>query len=256
MSITDAVVPFHIKDAPILKYACDSLKYIIGVKNIYVIGNENPNIEETFFINEKDILNLISIKEIKKTWDSKNKNISNRTGWLYQQFLKLGAPDYISNLSDTFLISDSDIIFVNNPYDNQETSTFPYAKAYTNEYHAPYREQYARLLKEECSAGFSFINHHMVFNKKYLWLLKNEIEMIHKKRWDLSILDTLDYNESSNFSEYDLYGNWMIKNHKNVCRETHFNIVDYAKIPSVDDLMECKSKNIHIVSSQAYRRQF
>ena len=254
MIIKDAVIPFHVKDAPILKYGCDSLKYIMNVENLYIVGNENPNIDGTIFINENDILNLISLNEIRTLWNSKNKKVSHRAGWLYQQFLKLAAPEYISNLSDNFLISDSDIIFVNNPYEGCGENIFPYAKAYTNEYHTPYREQYFKMLKEECTAGFSFINHQMIFNKKYLMQLKEHIQNLSNKIWYESIMDTLNYDEHSNFSEYDLYGNWMIKNHNDVCSEISINIIDYYKTPCADDLIECKSKDIHIVSSQAWQR--
>lgn len=255
MIIKDVVIPFHVKDAPILKYGCDSLKYIMNVENVYIIGNENPNIEGTVFIHENDISNLITLEQIKSIWNLKNKKVAHRAGWLYQQFLKLAAPEYISNLHDNFLISDSDIIFVNNPYDICEETNFPYARAYTNEYHAPYREHYSRLLKEECTAGFSFINHQMICNTKYLKELKNQIENIHNKIWYEAIMDTLNYDESSNFSEYDLYGNWMIKNQNNVCSNINMSIIDYHYIPTVNDLIECKKNSVHIVSAQAWRRQ-
>lgn len=255
MIIKDVVIPFHVKDAPILKYGCDSLKYIMNVENVYIIGNQNPNIEGTVFIHENDIPNLITLEQIKSIWNLKNEKVAHRAGWLYQQFLKLAAPEYISNLHDNFLISDSDIIFVNNPYQNCEENVFPYAKAYTNEYHPPYREQYFRLLKEESTAGFSFINHQMVCNVNCLKELKNQIKTLHNKVWHEAIMDTLNYDEQSNFSEYDLYGNWMIKNHNNICSNINMSIVDYYHIPTVNDLMECKEKNIHIVSAQAWRRQ-
>jgi hypothetical protein len=254
MNITDAVIPFHIKDAPILKYGCESLKYILNVENIYIVGSENPNIENTTFIHENDINGIIKLEDIKKQWKEKNENVSHRAGWLYQQFLKLGVDDYIPSLSETFLICDADIIFVNNPYTNIQINEFPYARAYTREYHGPYRDQYSRLMKEETNSGFSFINHHMILNKKYVKELKQYIESINSKKWDISIIDTLDWNEHSNFSEYDLYGNWMFKMHNNICCEKEIKIVDIDRVPSVDELMFLKNNQYHIVSSQAYRR--
>ena len=254
MNITDAVIPFHIKDAPILKYGCESLKYILNVENIYIVGSENPNIENTTFIHENDINGIIKLEDIKKQWKEKNENVSHRAGWLYQQFLKLNAEDYITSLNETYLICDADIIFVNNPYENTQEDKFPYAKAHTGEYYPGYREQYLRLMKEETNSGFSFINHHMVLNKKYLKELKQHIESMHSKKWDLSIIDTLDWNEPSNFSEYDLYGNWMFKMYNNICCEKNIKVIDINKIPSIDDLLFFKNNQYHIVSSQAYRR--
>ena len=254
MIIKDAVIPFHVKDALILKYGCDFLKNIINVQNLYIVGNENPNIDGTIFINENDIPNLISLNEIRTLWDSKNEKISYRAGWLYQQFLKLAAPEYILNLHENFLICDSDIIFVNNPYQTCLDDHFPYAKAYSGEYHFPYRDHYSRLMKENAEAGFSFINHQMVYNINCLKQLKSHIEAIHHKPWYEAIIDTLNYNEASNCSEYDLYGNWMFKYFNNISKEIELKIIDINFIPNTQHLEHFKSQGIHIVSAQAYRR--
>lgn len=254
MDITDAIIPFHIKDAPILHNTCHSLKNELNIKNIFIVGNENPNIKDTIFVNENSIKNLLSLNEIKHIWKSKNENISYRAGWIYQQFLKLAASDYISDISNNFLICDADIIFVNNPYKNFTEDFFPYSVAYTNEYHTPYRDQYFRLLREKTSSGFSFINHQMMFCKKYLDELKKHIENTHNMRWDLAIMETLDYSEASNFSEYDLYGNWMYKYFFDKLQKIEMRIIDVHHSPSSEELTYFKNQGMHIVSSQAYKR--
>lgn len=254
MIINDAVIPFHVKDTPILRDGCQGLKYIVGIKNIYIVGSEDPKIEDTIFINENEIKNFCSLKEIKTTWNKNNPNVSYRSGWLFQQFLKLGANEYIPSLSENYLICDSDIIIVNNPYQNIEEGIYAYSKAYCGQYHVPYKEQYKKMMKKEDLAKFSFINHHMIFNKTCVEKLKKYISETNNLNWDQSILNTLNWNEKSNFSEYDLYGNWMYENFSNISKEIQFKIIDIDHKPNSDELIDFKNKGFHIVSSQEYRR--
>jgi hypothetical protein len=254
MILRDAIIPFHKKDEEILKYGCEFLNSTLGIQNIYIVGSENPKINNTIFVNENELINIISLNELRQIWESNNLKVSHRAGWVYQQLLKLGSNEYIPSLHENYLICDSDIIFLNNPYEFINDNHFPYAKAYTGEYHPPYREQYLKLMKEDTNSGFSFINHHMVINKDSLSSLKLHIEQLHSERWDRAIINTLNWNEFSNISEYDLYGNWMMKTNKNNCEEVPMNIIDIYKVPSKEDLFHLKTQNIHIVSAQAYKR--
>jgi hypothetical protein len=254
MILTDAVIPFHPKDKETVKMCCDSLKNVLGVSNIYLISSENPNIENTFFIDEKSILNIISLDTIKTIWNATGSKFSNRAGWIYQQLLKLGANEIIPNLSEDFIVSDSDIIFLNDPYKDVENGIFPYCKAYSGEYNEPYRKNYERLMKEPTESGFSFINHNMVFNKNNIEELKYFIEQKNNKKWDIAILDALDFFSFSDFSEYDLYGNWMFKYKQNKIQKINITIKDIRVVPNNNEINIAKSQNYHILSSQAWNR--
>jgi hypothetical protein len=254
MILTDAVIPFHPKDKETVRMCCDSLKGVLNVTNIYLISTENPNIENTSFIDEKSISNIVSLETIKTKWEATGSRFSNRAGWIYQQLLKLGASEIIPNLSDDFLISDSDIVFLNNPYIQTENGIFPYAKAYTGEYNEPYRKNYERLMKEPTESGFSFINHNMVFNRNNIKELKQFIQHKNNKKWDIAIIDALDYNCFSDFSEYDLYGNWMFKYKHNKIQKVNINIKDIKVVPNINEINIAKSQNYHILSSQAWNR--
>ena len=254
MILKDVVIPFHPKDKATVELCCESLRNVMNVDRIFLLTSINPEIQNTTFINENEIPNLISLNEIQSRWKRTDSQFADRAGWIYQQLLKLGASQIIPDISSDFLISDSDVIFLNNPYVDVETGKFPYAEAYTGEYNESYRKNYQRLMKEPTESGFSFINHNMVFNKNNITDLKNFIEDKNNERWDLSIINALDFHSFSDFSEYDLYGNWMFKYKQNETQRINITIKDIRTIPNNNEINIAKSQNYHILSSQAYNR--
>lgn len=254
MILNDAILPYHEKDRPTIEKCCNSLRDILNIKRIFLISKENPNIPNTNFIPEGNFTNIVDLNFIKDIWNNSGSQYAYRAGWIYQQLLKLSVDEIIKDLSMDFLVCDSDIIFLNNPYNKIKKNIFPYAKAYSGEYHEPYRLNYNRLMKEETTSGFSFINHHMILNKKYLKKLKKLIEEKNNKQWDLSIIECLDLNSFSDFSEYDLYGNWMFKYNKKNIVEIELKIKDINYIPSEQDILNFKNSGIDILSSQAWAR--
>ena len=91
MILHDAIVPFHPKDRPTVEMCCSYLRNNMGIQRIFLITSENPNISNTHFINENTLTDIISLNEIKSRWESNYPKFSNRSGWIYQQILKLGA---------------------------------------------------------------------------------------------------------------------------------------------------------------------
>jgi hypothetical protein len=244
LKLTDAVVPFHPKDYSTLQLCLNGLKKI-GIERVFLIGSENPNLPGTYFINENEIQNIFPLRHLSY--------LTSRAGWIFQQIIKLGSDLWISDLDQNYLVCDSDIVFISNPYEEIE-DCFPYQEAYTKEYHLPYRINYKKLMKEEPQAGFSFINHHMVFNKENISTIREHIEKQNKIRWDLAILQSIDFNTWSGFSEYDLYGNWMFRHKKDQMKRVQMNIVDIERIPQEQDFQMCQQNQIHILSAQAWKR--
>lgn len=245
MKLKDAVVPFHPKDYPTLQLCLNGLKKI-GVERVFLIGSENPNFPGTYFINENELKDVFPLRHLV--------HMTSRAGWIFQQILKLGSDLWISDLNENYLVCDSDIIFIKNPYDQVEEDCFPYNKAYTTEYHLPYRINYEKLMKEKPQAGFSFINHNMVFNRKIISEIRSHIERKNHKRWDLAILENIDFGSWSDFSEYDLYGNWMFAHKQDKMKRVKMNIVDIERVPCDQDLKLCDENQIHILSAQAWKR--
>lgn len=256
MIIKDAVIPFHPKDIHTLQMCCDSLKNVLNVERIFLISSENPNIKGTTFINESSITNLISLNEITEIWKYHNSNVAYRSGWIYQQILELGTPEIIPDISDDYIVCDSDIVFLKNCYANCPNNLFPYDKAFTGEYQPTYVNNYQRLMQEPAKAGISFINHHMVTNKIFLAELKKMIEQRNNKRWDWAIVENLNFNQASDFASDDLYGNWMVAYHPDKMLNVPLKILDIPKVPSNDDLINLKNQGYDIVSSQVYRRLY
>ena len=254
MIIKDAIVPFHPKDISTLTMCCESLKNILNVERIILISSVNPNINGTEFINEKDISEIISLPQLTQIWNDKNPNLAYRSGWIYQQLIELAVPQIITDVSDDYIVCDSDIVFLRNPYNEVSNNVFPFNNAFTGEYHPPYRCTYERLMKEPAKSGISFINHHLVTNKNYLAELKLFIESRNGKRWDIALIESLDYFEASTFASDDLYGDWMFAYHPDKMVQIPMKILDIFHVPSSHDLTHLTERGFHIVSSQQYKR--
>ncbi len=109
----DIVIPTISKDFDTLSLLIESLKYLQHkVNKIYIVSPNDKKIVN--FCKEK---NIIFINELDVLGFGKNKieykvNGLDRSGWLFQQLLKLSG-DNFTELSD-YLVIDSDTIFVNN----------------------------------------------------------------------------------------------------------------------------------------------
>jgi hypothetical protein len=252
MVLHDVVIPFHAKDTSTISLCCQQLRNILDVKRIFLISWDNPNIENTEFINENDI-DLVSYQYIKNIWENPERTVWN-TGWIYQQLLKLSVSKYISDISNNFLVCDSDIFFTRNPYKNINDNVFPFCKTSINVDHKPYIYIYKDLMKENPIAGFSFINHHMIFNKFKLNELHDHIEKHNNKRWDYAIVDLLNFEHSfpatKTFSEYDLYGNWMLSHYPDISEEIKIKFQELDEIPTTLS----NSTDVDIMSCQGWRR--
>lgn len=217
----DIFIPASVKDTKVLgnviKNALINIQHPIN--KVFVIAAECNEIIEicnefgAVFINENDVLsyNKNSINYLVNNID--------RSGWLFQQLLKLNADTIVE--MENFLILDADTSFV-------RPKTFIYKRKtildLSQERHEPYHVVYEKILNRKTTSELSFITHYMLFNKHLLKLLKFEIESIHHKDWDKAILEKVDYNSQSGFSEYELYGNFVSEKYpKLIKKEYWFN---------------------------------
>ena len=143
-----------------------------------------------------------------------------RISWYYQQLLKLYIFKINYNIKDFILVLDADIIFLKSfyPYKNKKPILY-YVN--TNIYN-PYIHSLIYLLPNaKIIKNKSSICHHMLFEKKILNNLLDEIEKKFKKPAWKSILDSVIlYVKSfgykiSLFSEYELYANYVKNYYKN-----------------------------------------
>ena len=190
MDEIDFVIPLCKKNM-IIRTTIECIIFNYHPKNIYVITNpkdikclENEckkwNILETkiFFIDEDSffIKNYnLSRKEIESYYTYID-NKSREFGWWYQQILKLGAFKQIDNLSDPFVVWDSDLISLKKwEIFDKEEKNYKFAilqERAKNEFN---KNEYAKSIKNitgldaiEPNIEGTFVPHHFVFHHKIL----------------------------------------------------------------------------------------
>lgn len=247
----DFVIPCHPKDFPSLKLSIDGIKNNIeAVNKIYVVSKEDPKIENAIHISEEKYIPYVKKERIEEIWSIRNPRLLYRSKWVYQQFLKLLSAKVIPELTESYVVVDSDTIFLRDVV--FDLKKFYYCKA--EEYHKPYLIPIKLLLGVEETIGFSAISHHMIFSKSKL----NElIDYVEKKfggeSFFESVLSILDYDEASCISEWDLYANYMLLNYPELCENRQLSWKDISFIPTKKDL-EVFKNDYDFVSCHAYRR--
>lgn len=205
----DVIIPTVSKDFKMLKLAVDSIKKNVlhSIRNIYIVSNNEKmekfcNKESYIYVDENTVL-PITIADINYCPQG-----IHREGWIFQQLLKLNA-DSITD-SKYILISDSDTVYTKpQSFINGDKVLFDCS----DEYSKSYFEAYKRLIKSDKRFYASFVAHHMMFEREMLQELKKYIEEQNGKKWYDAVLDSLDHNEISSFSEYEMYANYLYFKH-------------------------------------------
>ena len=210
MNLFDIVIPIGPNDIDIIKNQIEyTKKNIIGYRNIFLICyNKTLNIDNCITIPEEIFpFSIETISEI----HGKN----HRNGWYLQQLIKLYAGLVIPNILEKYLVIDSDTFFLK-PTTFIENNKCLYN--YGSEYWKPYFKHMelldislTRQIEEK-----SGICHHMLFETKYIKEIINKIETKHNDEFYKVFLKNVssDMILSSGASEYEIYFNYMLANHK------------------------------------------
>ena len=209
--ILDVVIPTTDKDLCLLEHCIDSiirfLRHPIG--NIYVVSPNSDIVrhiaseKKCIFIDETSVIPSLSKEDIHYAVNGKD-----RSGWLFQQLLKLSVDTFAKNEhvlvmdSDTFLVHPAK--YIHNGKTILNTS---------DEHYETYFKVYRKLMKEDPVSPKSFIAHGMLFSKHYLQEMKQFISQKNQKDWVQAILSHVDYSDLSGFSEYETYGNYLLRHH-------------------------------------------
>ncbi|NQV77772.1 MAG: hypothetical protein HQ490_05385 [Lutibacter sp.] len=164
---------------------------------------------EVIFIDECTVL-PISKKDIDYKVDGLD-----RSGWLFQQFLKWSGESF-TEMSD-YLVLDSDTVFIRD-------QVFEYSNKIVmdcaDEYHKPYFEFIKRTFGFEVKFPLSFTSHHILIRKSYIHEMKLFLENKYKCAWYFAIISQIDRSLPSAVSDYDNYGQFIYKYHRSeVCLE-------------------------------------
>lgn len=242
MNKIDVLIPAIEKDLEVLGYVIDSARrnIIHPIGKIFIIAPESTNImklsveKNCKFVNENKVLPLTK-KDIDYCPKKGNARID-RSGWLFQQLLKLSG-DTLSS-QDGFLVLDADTVLVRPHTFERDGKTVFF---YRDLYYKPYFDTYRRLFGEDALCpNFSifFVSHYMFFKKKRVAELKKRIETRHNTNWYTAILNNINKNQWDSFSEFETYGNFMFKNHPHemILKKRHNLSLKRSSIKNISNL--------------------
>ena len=209
-NIFDIVIPVGPNDVSQLernlKYTRQNIK---GYRNIYIVTRNDITFQNCITVNEN--IFPFTLDDVWKL----TKCRKDRSGWYFQQLVKLYAWKYINNILDTYLVIDCDTFFLR-PVDFVKDGKCLYNTG--TEYHQPYFN-HLKKLDSSWTRVFekkSGICHHMIFQKKYLEEIFMEIEAKHLFEDFYKIfLRCVRYSGDlfCGCSEYELYFNYIFKHH-------------------------------------------
>ena len=207
----DLVIPVGPKDEELIKknILCNKNR-IDGYRNIYLITvNENIKVDGCITINENIFpFNKKTVIDIFGT--------DFYPGWYLQQLLKFYAGLIIPDILERYLVLDADVFLLKNINFIQNNKIM---MSYSEENHRPYMEHMSNLHPslKRVYGDKSGIHHHMMFEKKYIQELFDMVEEYHKKDFYLAFLDSVPEkyrDNTTSASEYEIYFNFMLMNHK------------------------------------------
>ena len=218
----DVLIPCIEKDSKILPYTIASIQKNLKhpLHEIFIVSPKSKKIREicdetnTAFVDEDTILPITKKDLCYKP------NYIDRSGWLFQQFLKLSGDSIVSQ--ESFFVIDADTILTRpQVFELDNKIVF----LHSDEHHQPYYEAYFNILGQYPSINMSFIAHQMLFQKSKLAELRNTIEQLNNyEMWYNVIYKKINKQEISSFSEYELYGHWIMDHYgRDIEREYWFN---------------------------------
>jgi hypothetical protein len=207
-NLFDILIPAGPEDREIVTKQIEfTKKNIIGYRNIYLICYD-PTITLDGCITINENIFPFTIDTVAKFHGKLSRN-----GWYLQQLLKLYAGIVIPNILDKYLVIDSDTFFLK-PTTFIENGKCLYNYGDTD--WPPYFVHMHKLVNFKNIEAKSGICHHMMFETKYVTEL---IKMVEHKHGDtfyntfIKLVSASDYT-GSGASEYEIYFNYILKNHK------------------------------------------
>ena len=208
-NIFDIVICVGPNDANIISKQIEyTKKNIIGYRNIYLICYDPKIIiDGCITIDEKKF--PFTLETVIKFHEKIDRN-----GWYLQQLLKLYAGKIIPGILQRYLVIDSDTFFLK-PTTFIENNKCLYN--FGTEYHISYFNHMLKLDNEliKFDQQKSGICHHMMFETKYIDELICKIERKHNDTFYNIFLKLVSDSDKSlsGASEYEIYFNYMLKNH-------------------------------------------
>ena len=205
----DVVIPTISKDFEILTIVVQSLRFVAQrINKIYVVAPKDAYIEEFCADNNLTFVDEMSVLGFGKNYIHYRVDGKDRSGWLFQQLLKLSGDRFVE--MDDYLVVDSDTVYVSSNCFVRDGKYVFYAN---EEWHQPYFRSFRRLFGYDAPTKWSLTSHMMIFNKGLLGQMKRELEARTQQTWFDAYIATSSPTEQSCVSDYDTYANWVLRNH-------------------------------------------
>lgn len=240
MPYFDLIIPIVKKDITLIQDNIDLFLNNIGAQNIVFIGDEDLNqsftgIPKVKFICENNLIEGLTIKNIEKIKTSLVGD-PRRSGWYFQQFLKMGYSYICKN--EYYLVWDSDTIPLRR-IDFFSNTGKPYLSFRDYEkYDQCYNKTIENLIwdkpiKKDNSK--SFISEHMLINTSIMKKLISDIESnaaLSGNRFYEKIMYAIDskYINLSGFSEFETFAAFVQRNFPNEYSLRYWNNLRCGKI--------------------------
>jgi len=250
----DIVIAAVDKDYDVLVHVIDSIRLNIKhpVGDIIVISPNSESIiklceeKKCTFVDENTVLPIT-----KKDIDYSANGVD-RSGWLFQQFLKWSGDKYAKN--EYFLIADADTIFCRpQVFINKNKVLLPVNNQLC---HIPYFDAYKKLIGNKIKPLINFTSHHSLFQKSKLRSVKQKIEKQCKNQWHDAIINNIDKREGSSISvDYETYGQFVYSNYPNdFILEHWFNLsLNRKQLNNLPELMDMHKADYKSISFHSYK---
>lgn len=206
----DVFIPAIEKDLQTLPHVIDAVrKYVMHpIGKIMIVAPRTPRMirlckqKNCTFINENSVL------PIRKSNIHYQTRKLDRSGWLFQQLLKLGCDKFSSQ--SFILVIDADTVLIRPHSFRLNKKTLFYCRYWS---HQEYFRTYRRLFGQKANSPHSFVTHYMLFEKSKLAHFRKSIESRQKQSWYSAIIKCTNKASSVGFSEFESYGNFIYSNY-------------------------------------------
>lgn len=202
---TDAGI-WEVAAPQIIRYiSADRYEVIVPDGDIELFRRLSPR--EYFVLPETLFVSNLK-QEVYNRLPARNKD---RCGWYLQQFIKLRAIENLG-IGRTALIWDADTVplrplsFIDASVASEATVLNYY---FAKKRHKPYFEAIKRITGLSYEGDHSFIAQCIPVKGEWAESLFDHISKVNEKPWVESLLENIDFNEASGFSEYETLGTFF-----------------------------------------------
>lgn len=200
MRAVTVLIPAAEKDADLLEACLRSVRENVAhpITALWVVAPESDRLRavaaahQAQFIHEDTLLPKPA-KEL------------NTRGWMLQQLIKLNAAHRVP--TEDYLVLDADTVFLREQIFFRGSNT---VLRYSDQYELLYNRSLALILGHRRRFPVSFVTHHAMFSRTQVCALLAMLDARFKRPWWQALLDEVDQGHLISFSEYELYGHFIV----------------------------------------------